>query len=601
MFKSKGLISSVGISAILVVMMLLWGTHNINTYKNEIINNKLNVLKAEAKNASLSINMMINEHLQVFINVSKDKCTKSAYNVGKSINDISDSFLSTTLISHKNEINNIMLIDSQGTIFKKYSLINNSIFIDRNKLKTQNPKGYKYVNKYNKPFFSTPKFNKSNKQEMVFFFPVSNIQGEIGFTLNIADILRRILDPLNKTKYQSVSLISENGNFIYVPNKTQNYSSISQYLKFANKYKNINKQLLIKTFDRQISADTGNVILHYLTNSVNPELVALAFVPLKIGNQIFSLALAYNYKALLIDANKYSRKVWTIIVTIILIFLWILIILVVSYRKRNNLENEKILLKKLADKSLDLEKRKNEYYSLYEEYKTINEELNKKNLLVEESNEKYRNIFELGSIPIIIRSKEKIIMANNAAVKFFEAGNSENLIGKTNKDIMHPDFSELAKKRIAYVLDEKEKAEVIEAKFITLKGNEKTAKVHGVPFSINNENYVQVILNDITEKVKSANKLQEVSKKLAMHVEQTPFGIIEWDLNFNVQSWNKAAEKIFGFQLNEAIGKHASFIVPEEYKNFVYKVWDELILLKVSNKSKNKNITKNREIIICEW
>jgi PAS domain S-box len=52
-------------------------------------------------------------------------------------------------------------------------------------------------------------------------------------------------------------------------------------------------------------------------------------------------------------------------------------------------------------------------------------------------------------------------------------------------------------------------------------------------------------------------------QKLALHVQQTPLAVIEWDESFRVTAWNHSAEEIFGYTAEEAFGRDASFIIPD--------------------------------------
>jgi len=97
-------------------------------------------------------------------------------------------------------------------------------------------------------------------------------------------------------------------------------------------------------------------------------------------------------------------------------------------------------------------------------------------------------------------------------------------------------------------------------------------------------------------------QLRQSQQKLALHVQQTPLGVIQWDLDFKVTEWNSAAEKIFGFTYKEAIGQHAAgLIIPEPAKEVVNKVWRDLLAQKGGTRNTNENVTKNNGTIICEW
>lgn len=49
-------------------------------------------------------------------------------------------------------------------------------------------------------------------------------------------------------------------------------------------------------------------------------------------------------------------------------------------------------------------------------------------------------------------------------------------------------------------------------------------------------------------------------------LQQAPDGIIFADLAGNVVHWNAAAERIFGFSAEQAIGANLDFIIPEQFR-----------------------------------
>ncbi|MFC1556076.1 PAS domain S-box protein, partial [candidate division KSB1 bacterium] len=104
------------------------------------------------------------------------------------------------------------------------------------------------------------------------------------------------------------------------------------------------------------------------------------------------------------------------------------------------------------------------------------------------------------------------------------------------------------------------------------------------------------------EKKKAESDLYDSRQKMALHVEKTPLGVIEWDLNFCVAAWNKSAEDMFGYTFEEAFGKHANeLIMPEEIHNLADKIWQGLLAQKGGTRSNNEILTKDRKRIHCEW
>ena len=94
----------------------------------------------------------------------------------------------------------------------------------------------------------------------------------------------------------------------------------------------------------------------------------------------------------------------------------------------------------------------------------------------------------------------------------------------------------------------------------------------------------------------------ESSQRLSLLVQQTPLAVIEWTYDFKVVDWNPAAEKIFGYSKNEAIGHHAiELIVPDISREQVNQIWGQLLQQKGGTRSTNENCTKDGKTIYCEW
>jgi PAS domain S-box-containing protein len=97
-------------------------------------------------------------------------------------------------------------------------------------------------------------------------------------------------------------------------------------------------------------------------------------------------------------------------------------------------------------------------------------------------------------------------------------------------------------------------------------------------------------------------ELQKVSQKLNFHVENSPLGVIEWNSEFQVTRWSSSAEKIFGWEAAEVIGRgldNWQFV----HEDDVDAVNNTIISMTSSPQtvSLNRNYTKNGSIVYCEW
>ena len=93
----------------------------------------------------------------------------------------------------------------------------------------------------------------------------------------------------------------------------------------------------------------------------------------------------------------------------------------------------------------------------------------------------------------------------------------------------------------------------------------------------------------------------ESGERLRLHVEQSSLAVIEWDTDFRVAAWNPAAERIFGYPAEEAVGQHASLLVPSHVQAAVDGVWDRLSREQSYTQSTNENLTKDGRTILCQW
>ncbi len=107
-------------------------------------------------------------------------------------------------------------------------------------------------------------------------------------------------------------------------------------------------------------------------------------------------------------------------------------------------------------------------------------------------------------------------------------------------------------------------------------------------------------VQDITEEETIRAVIKESEQKIRFHLDRSPLGYIEWNIDSNVTEWNRAAEKIFKFDKDEVLGTFPA-IVPEGEVLRVKGVVEKLLAGKGGTHSINNNITKSGEVITCEW
>jgi len=96
--------------------------------------------------------------------------------------------------------------------------------------------------------------------------------------------------------------------------------------------------------------------------------------------------------------------------------------------------------------------------------------------------------------------------------------------------------------------------------------------------------------------------IEIMHQKQALHLQNTPLAIIEFDIDLNITEWNKAAENIFGYSRTEAIGDNIMrLVLSRDSSAEAEKLWQRLLNHKAVTGTVIENKKKSKEIIFCEW
>ncbi len=90
---------------------------------------------------------------------------------------------------------------------------------------------------------------------------------------------------------------------------------------------------------------------------------------------------------------------------------------------------------------------------------------------------------------------------------------------------------------------------------------------------------VETLLDEVTsdlafaltnlEREKHRERAEEALRKQARIIDEVHDAIVSTDLEGNVTSWNKGAEILMGYTMEEALGRHVSFLYPPEEREFL--------------------------------
>jgi PAS domain S-box-containing protein len=232
--------------------------------------------------------------------------------------------------------------------------------------------------------------------------------------------------------------------------------------------------------------------------------------------------------------------------------------------------------------------------------------LKQQELATQESEARFRALFdETFQFIGLLDTEGRLLEINKTAADRFNISKMEAQ-GKFFPDTQFWTHSKTERAKIVRAIDKAVSSGEF-SRFNTYHISPEGERIH-VDFSLkpifNDQGDVVMLLpegRDITDKVESERELHRTQQWLMAHFEHTPLAVIQWDMDFRVAQWNDAASQIFGYSKEEAIGQHATFIVEEKLHPIFDQVFDELVQNQGGFRSTNENLTKDRQVITCEW
>jgi PAS domain S-box-containing protein len=219
---------------------------------------------------------------------------------------------------------------------------------------------------------------------------------------------------------------------------------------------------------------------------------------------------------------------------------------------------------------------------------------------LENSERRYRQLFDSGPDPLWIYSPEtqRILAVNECAIA---------RVGYTREEFLALNVSALIPGEEAFLsslqsLPTSDDSQVTLASLRRKDGGSLRVRLTIRSADFFGKSAIHLLAQDVSEQIRAEDELRKSEMKLKMHLQQTSLGAVEWNRNFEITEWNLAAERIFGYCKEEALGlKGGDLIVPEHARPVIAKLWNTIINTTAPVRSVNENMTKSGESIICEW
>jgi diguanylate cyclase (GGDEF)-like protein/PAS domain S-box-containing protein len=171
--------------------------------------------------------------------------------------------------------------------------------------------------------------------------------------------------------------------------------------------------------------------------------------------------------------------------------------------------------------------------------------------------DRYRLLTEVSPDVVVVHQNGRLVYGNRAAVRLVGAGSMEEHYGRPITDFVHPSDIVGTLDRIAQLTEDGQFFEHGEARIVSLDGSVTAMEVTSVRTSWAGSPAFQVIMRDISER-RAAEAAARYRASLVAHVSDAIIGI---DADGQIESWNEAAQAIYGWTEEEVVGHSIAAVV----------------------------------------
>lgn len=152
----------------------------------------------------------------------------------------------------------------------------------------------------------------------------------------------------------------------------------------------------------------------------------------------------------------------------------------------------------------------------------------------------------------------RIVFANACACRWLSVEDREGLVGAPFRSILHPDYSAIAELGIEVLVEDG----MVPLKLIGANGGDMDVELWASRLGVAGPEVFLVEARDVSEHLRTAKALRSREQRLEGIIKTVADGIITVDDHGRVQTFNPAAERIFGFSADEVIGRSIRTLIP---------------------------------------
>ncbi len=171
--------------------------------------------------------------------------------------------------------------------------------------------------------------------------------------------------------------------------------------------------------------------------------------------------------------------------------------------------------------------------------------------------DRYRLLTEVSPDLVIVHQDGNLVYGNRAAVRYFGATTMMEYYGRAITDFVHPDDLGPVAERLAQLTEDGQFVEHGEARILSPTGASTSMEATSIRTTWAGAPAYQVVLRDVSAR-KEAEAAAQYRASLVAHVSDAIIGI---DGDGHIESWNQAAQAIYGWTEPEVLGHSIGAVV----------------------------------------
>ncbi|SIS99985.1 PAS domain S-box-containing protein/diguanylate cyclase (GGDEF) domain-containing protein [Insolitispirillum peregrinum] len=177
-----------------------------------------------------------------------------------------------------------------------------------------------------------------------------------------------------------------------------------------------------------------------------------------------------------------------------------------------------------------------------------------------ESERRYRSLVNLAlDFMCLVDGQGRITLANKSAQVLLDL-DADTLMERTLPDIVHPDYQAMIELGLETLAGE---SGLLPLKFVDRQGE--AIDVEARFTALGRADSFMLEARDIRQQLRSAEAVREREQRLQGILDTVAEAIISADDMGIIQSFNRAAEAIFGYSSSEVVGRNLSVLMPEPH------------------------------------